>query len=44
MSPVPAALSPVVTMPQSILKPSVNYQTQKMMDVKEEEREKKDPT
>lgn len=43
MSPVPAALSPVVTMPQSILKPSVNYQT-KMMDLKEEEKEKKDPT
>lgn len=43
MSPVPAALSPVVMMPQSILKPSVNYQTQ-MTDMKAEEKEKKDPT
>lgn len=35
MSPVPAALSPVVTMPQSILKQSVNYQ-KSMMDIKED--------
>lgn len=42
MSPVPTALSPVVTMPQSILKQSVNYQ-KAMMDAKEE-KEKRDTT
>jgi hypothetical protein len=42
MSPVPgAALSPVVTMPQSILKQSVNYQ-KPLMETKGDEREKKD--
>lgn len=42
MSPVPAALSPVVTMPQSILKQSVNYQ-KPMLEMKEDE-EKRDTT
>jgi hypothetical protein len=37
----PAALSPVVTMPQSILKQSVNYQ-KPMTEAKGEEKEKKD--
>lgn len=43
MSPIPAALSPVVTMPQSILKQSVNYQ-KPIMEMREEEKEKRDAT
>lgn len=44
MSPVPmAALSPIVTMPQSILKQSVNYQ-KPIMEGNGEEEEKRDAT
>lgn len=44
MSPAPAALSPVVTMPQSILKQSVNYQKPMMMEAPKEIDEKRDTT
>lgn len=43
MSPVPAALSPVVTMPQSILKQSVNYQ-KPIIEVREDANETRDTT